>query len=196
MRDLVALDFELGPNLERAVRDMAESGEAFCVLDRRLSARRRAAELDRLGPTYVLDDAGRHTRTEGRGVENGVGLVMLTSGSSGPPKAAELTWDALAASADLTQATLRGDGPPTWYPCLPACHIGGLAVVLRAVLSDATLAWGDAERLGDGPSRGATHVAVVRAHLARHDLSGYATVLLGGLARPRPCPSTSLRPGA
>src|SRR5664280_1921297 len=36
------------------------------------------------------------------------------------------------------------------------------------------------------PRRGATHVAVVRTQLARHDLSGFATVLLGGGHPPSP----------
>ncbi len=116
-------------------------------------------------------------------MDHDVGLVMLTSGSSGAPKAAELTWDALRASAELTQRTLRGDTPPIWFPCLPANHIGGLAVLLRAILSDAELRWGDPDRVDLGPSEGATHVSIVRTQLARFDVSGYYRVLLGG-ARP------------
>ena len=108
---------------------------------------------------------------------------MLTSGSSGEPKAAELSWDALRASADLTQSTLRGDSPPAWYPCLPANHIGGLAVILRSLFSDATLVWGSVDEIERGPVQGATHVALVRTQLARSDVVGYFRVLLGG-ARP------------
>jgi O-succinylbenzoic acid--CoA ligase len=125
----------------------------------------------------------------GRSVEDGTGLVMLTSGSSGTPKAAVHTWDALRASARITQATLRGVEPPVWYPCLPANHIGGLAVLLRALLSDATLVWGDVDDLSAGVSKGATHIAVVRTQLARHDLSGYKTVLLGGARPPEGVPN-------
>jgi O-succinylbenzoic acid--CoA ligase len=117
---------------------------------------------------------------QGREVDDEIGLVMLTSGSSGTPKAAELTWDALRASAELTQRTLRADAPPVWFPCLPANHIGGLAVLLRAILSDAELRWGNADRLDLGPLEGATHVSVVRTQLARFDVSGYYRVLLGG----------------
>jgi O-succinylbenzoic acid--CoA ligase len=70
-----------------------------------------------------------------------------------------------------------------WFPCLSASHIGGLAVLLRAILSDATLVWDDVDDIENAPARGATHVAVVRTQLVRHDLSGFETVLLGG-ARP------------
>jgi O-succinylbenzoic acid--CoA ligase len=113
---------------------------------------------------------------------------MLTSGSSGTPKAAELTWDSLKASAELTQRTLRGSTPPVWFPCLPAHHIGGLAVLLRAVLSDASLVWDDAERVDWGPREGATHVSLVRTQLTRFDVSGYHRVLLGGARPPSSLP--------
>ncbi len=188
MGPLLALNLALGPDLERALRRCVERGEAFCVLDQRLSPRRRLEELDLLGATAVFDGTDRVALSTRRDVDADVGLVMLTSGSSGPAKAAELTWDALRASADVTQATLRGDAPPAWYPCLPANHIGGLAVLLRAVLSDATLVWGDPDDLDDAPSRGATHVSVVRTQLARHDLRGFAKVLLGGARAPTALP--------
>lgn len=133
-----------------------------------------------LGATSVLGATGRRQRSEGQLVDDEVGLVMLTSGSSGEPKAAELTWDALRASADITQTTLRATTPPVWFPCLPANHIGGLAVLLRSILSDATLVWGSVDELDQQPGRGATHVALVRTQLARFDVSGYYRVLLGG----------------
>lgn len=188
MPTLTAIDLPLGPDLEVALRRLVEAREAFCVLDQRLSPRRRDEELNLLGATEVLSVEGRLRRPEGRGVDAEVGLVMLTSGSSGTPKAAELTWDALRASAMLTQATLRGESAPVWYPCLPANHIGGLAVLLRAIFDDATLLWGEPEGLGDAPSRGATHVAVVRTQVARFDLSGFDRVLLGGARPPQQLP--------
>ena len=109
---------------------------------------------------------------------------MLTSGSSGEPKAVELTWPALRASAELTQSTLRGDLAPVWFPCLPPCHIGGLAVILRAVFSDATLLWGYGDDLEAAATHGATHVSLVRRQLAHHDVSGFHSVLLGGAKPP------------
>ena len=188
MTSLLALDFELGPDLERALREAVDSSVAFCVLDRRTSPRRRLEELERLGATAVRDIHGRTELRGSIGVDHEIGLVMLTSGSSGDPKAVELTWSALRASAELTQATLRGDVTPVWFPCLPACHIGGLAVILRAVLSDATLLW-DADDLEAAVAHGATHVSVVRTQLNRHDVSGFHTVLLGGARPPTALPA-------
>ena len=183
MADLLALDFELGPDLERALRDCVEDATAFCILDQRLSARQRLEQLTALGATVRWGPDGRTRLSAGRAVDDEIGLVMLTSGSSGPPKAAEITWAALRASAHITQATLRHGSDPVWFPVLPANHIGGLAVLLRAILDDASLTWGDPTDFDGALSRGATHVSVVRTHLARHDLSGFEVVLLGG-ARP------------
>jgi O-succinylbenzoic acid--CoA ligase len=183
VNSLLAIDLPLGPSLERVIRRCVDDAQAFCILDQRVSPSRRESELAALGATQVLDATGRMSRTTGKMVDDEIGLVMLTSGSSGTPKAAELSWDALRASAVMTQGALRTDAAPTWFPVLPANHIGGLAVLLRAILSDATLLWGATDEIEDAPRRGATHVAVVRAQLARHRLDGFKRVLLGG-ARP------------
>ena len=183
MATLTALDLSLGPDLEHALYESVAADNAFCVLDRRLSPDRREDELRALGATHIMDENGTRVLPRGDEVDPEIGLVMLTSGSSGTPKAVEITWDALRASATLTQEFLRGECVPTWYPCLPAHHIGGLAVLLRAVLGDAQLLWGDTEQITSAPQRGATHVALVRAQLFRHDVSDYQAVLLGG-ARP------------
>lgn len=183
MASLVALDLPSGPQLEAALRDCVQRAQAFCVLDQRVSITRQGEQLDALGATHLRDATGLRPLENGRAVDEEIGLVMLTSGSSGHPKAVELTWNALRASATLTQESLRGASSPVWYPCLPANHIGGLAVLLRAILGDARVLWGDPQDVANAPRRGATHVAVVRAQLARHDVSGFDAVLLGG-ARP------------
>jgi O-succinylbenzoic acid--CoA ligase len=189
VQDLLAIDLPLGPALEEALRRCAEDEQAFCVLDQRLSLRRKEEELELLGATIVLDESGQRPVLGGRDVDDEIGLVMLTSGSSGTPKAAELTWSALRASAALTQESLRADRAPVWFPCLPANHIGGLAVLLRAVLSDAALLWVENGDLEHAASLGATHVSLVRTQLARHDVSGFYRVLLGGARPPYELPS-------
>ncbi len=183
MGSLLALDFALGPVLEGALRDCVDKAQAFCVLDQRTIPARRHEELRALGATHVRDVSGVHALEGGEGVDDEIGLVMLTSGSSGSPKGVELSWDALRASAEITQSSVRGGAPPVWFPCLPANHIGGLAVLLRSILSDARLVWGNGDEISLAPTRGATHVALVRAQLFRYDVSGFDAVLLGG-ARP------------
>src|SRR5664279_1457216 len=75
-------------------------------------------------------------------------LVVATSGSTGAPKGALLPASALLASAEATRRRLiprypgeldssaeRSGRPPTdqWLLALPATHIAGLQVLLRAV---------------------------------------------------------------
>ena len=57
-------------------------------------------------------------------------LVLATSGSTGSPKGVLLSAGALAASAAGTHTRLGGPG--TWLLALPAWHIAGLQVLLRA----------------------------------------------------------------
>src|ERR1039457_6938261 len=101
---------------------------AFCVLDQRLSPRRRHETLDLLGATAIIDSDGRHPREGGRSVEDDTGLVMLTSGSSADPKAAQRGGAAWRAGPDMPRAPRRTGGPRVWFPCLSGSHIGGLAV--------------------------------------------------------------------
>ena len=115
MQSLLAIDLPLGPALELALRECAERRQAFCILDQRLSPRRRDEELAALGATSILRPDGAIGPLDGADVDDEIGLVMLTSGSSGVPKAVELTWDALVASAELTQSSLRADTPPSGF---------------------------------------------------------------------------------
>jgi O-succinylbenzoic acid--CoA ligase len=183
MASLVALSLPLGPDLVNALTDCVERREAFCVIDQRLSPRAQAQQLNDLGATAIIDASGRRA-LDGTEVDEEIGLVMLTSGSSGTPKATELTWFALEASAQLTQGVLAPKGGTVWVPCLPPSHIGGLAVLLRTVYTDASLLWLDPEELERGPELGATHIAVVTRQLQRTDLGGYDCVLLGGAKPP------------
>ena len=192
MARLVALDLALGPALEAALRSCAERGDAVCVLDGRLSARARDRELAALAPTHLVDGDGERALEGGRGVDDDVGAVVRTSGSGGDPKAAELSWSALEASARMTSDALDRGQPATWFPCLPASHVGGLAVLLRSVLAGADLVWGDPADPAAGPGLGATHVAVVRTQLARADLSAYDVVLLGGGRMPAGRPANTV----
>src|SRR5437588_4049241 len=64
----------------------------------------------------------------------GAGQAILgTSGSSGAPKWVQLSAAALIASAAATHARLGGPG--SWLLALPAHHVAGLQVVVRAALA-------------------------------------------------------------
>ena len=60
-------------------------------------------------------------------------LVIATSGSTGTPKGVLLTTSALRASAAATHERLGGPG--TWLLAMPAHHIAGIQVLVRALLA-------------------------------------------------------------
>ncbi|MEI2776693.1 MAG: o-succinylbenzoate--CoA ligase [Tetrasphaera sp.] len=132
---------------------------------------------------------------------DGLALAIGTSGSTGAPKLALLTGAALRASAAATHAALGGPG--RWLLALPAAHIAGVQVLVRARLADTRAVAVDrrggftaaafvraAQRLaaGSGPER--AYTSLVPAQLARllADVAGadaltrFDAVLVGGSA--------------
>ena len=104
-----------------------------------------------------------------------------------------LTHAAVAASALATSDRLSVDpAGDRWLACLPLAHIGGLAVVTRALLTSTPLTVcerfdpAEVERMG---TEGATLVSLVATALRRTDVSGYRRVLLGGSAPPGGLPA-------
>ena len=128
-------------------------------------------------------------------------LVIATSGSTGAPKGSLLPRSALAASAAATAARL---GPPgTWLLALPAQHIAGLQVLLRALASGTAPFVLDSghpftaarfRAAADRLPEGATYVSLVPTQLQRilqdgpatEVLAGFTAVLVGGAATPAP----------
>lgn len=70
-----------------------------------------------------------------------VGPILFTSGTSGRPKGARLTLAHFRASAEIASGVVDAGRDDVWLLCLPLFHVGGLAMMWRA------LSWGAALRL-------------------------------------------------
>jgi o-succinylbenzoate---CoA ligase len=166
-----------------------------------------AAALDGSGPALVPVPQGpaggpvAEMAQLNEPVENGVALVVPTSGSTGIPKGALLSATALRASGTATSE--RIGGPGRWLLALPVTHIAGLQVLLRSILAGTRpvvqdlasgfdpAAFVDATSgLGDGDRR---YTSLVPTQLARlldaggkpvRALQSFDAVLLGGAAAP------------
>jgi O-succinylbenzoic acid--CoA ligase len=196
--ELVAIDVAQGPSLSELLEDVWGRGDAACVVDRRLGASARAAQLDALAPTRHLVADGEQVLERrvpaGRGTEPGDALVVLTSGSASSPRAVVLTHDAVAASATATSSRLGASpGDDRWLCCLPCAHIGGLAVVTRALLTGTPLEIHpgfDPARVAASARAGATLTSLVATALRRLNEPGaFRRILLGGAAPPTDVPA-------
>lgn len=150
--------------------------------------------MDALRPGAIMEADGEIRSLEGgRPTENGDALVIATSGTSGRPKGVIHTHLSVAASARAISAALNVDRErDRWLACLPLAHIGGLAVVLRALVTDTEVEVHDgfdAEAVIDGAQRGATLVSLVTRALNQVPAELFRTVLIGGAAPPSDRPA-------
>jgi O-succinylbenzoic acid--CoA ligase len=146
--------------------------------------------LEALRPTRIVrSDGEQHVLADGLPVDEGDALVVATSGTSGQPKGVVLTHDAVSSSAWATSARLAVDpAQHTWLACLPLAHIGGLAVVTRALVTGTRLVvmpGFEAEVVEDAGRTGqVSHVSLVTTALGRLDPAVFTCVLLGGSKAP------------
>lgn len=138
----------------------------------------------------IFDDA---TKREECFDVNRVGIIMFTSGTSGTPKATELTWAEIAGAARAANQRLSQIGKGVWQLVLPMCHIGGFQVMVRSLLNKNPFILYQRYQpqliLNDVLSYRVTHISVVDKMLvdlleSDNDriISQYHCILLGGAA--------------
>jgi o-succinylbenzoate---CoA ligase len=180
---LVAVPAEGDPSFVDALQRAWDDGDAVLPLDPRLPQAARQAVLD----AARVDEP----------VEPGDALVVATSGTGGTPKAVVLTHDALAASASATSARLRVDpAVDRWLACIPLAHVGGLGVVVRALLTGTALTVlprPEPAAVAEVAAGGPTLVSLVPTALDRLDAGWFKAVVLGGAADTRPRPGNVVR---
>jgi O-succinylbenzoic acid--CoA ligase len=134
--------------------------------------------------------------------------ILYTSGTTGRPKGARLTAGNHRASAAASALRLGHGKDDRWLCCMPLSHVGGLAILLRAVLHGSAVVLQDgfdADRVLAALSRErVTHVSLVALMLRRlfeadpggkADLASLRCALLGGGPLPDDLIAQSLRRG-
>ncbi len=131
---------------------------AFAPLNIRLTRREVAGLLAHLTPELVIAEKELADRAVDAEVLEKLGAIsprnepsereieaetsfaiLFTSGTTGPAKAAELSFANFRASAVFSGRNL-GDAPrQRWLGCLPLYHVGGLAMATRCMLYGASL---------------------------------------------------------
>lgn len=193
MNELVALDLPGGPGFVEALQRAWDDGDAVLPLDQRLPDAAKRSLLADMAATAIVDASGhRSPLAGGRPSEAGDALVVATSGSTGAPKGAVLTHDAVAASADATSRRLQVTKDDAWLACLPLAHVGGLSVVTRALHTGTrlTVLPGFDADLVDASD--ATLVSLVATALERIDPQRWRTIVLGGSKPPADRPANTV----
>ena len=183
MPKLTALNLPGSPDFVHALQSVWERGDAVFPLDRRLPMAAQRSMLQGFGVATVISEDGEAALSDGEPIEPGDALVIATSGSSGPPKAAVLTHAAVEASARATSERLQVTDDDHWLACLPLAHVGGLSVITRSLITGTTLTVIDGFDADVVSASEATLVSLVTTALQRIDPSLFRAIVLGG-ARP------------
>ena len=132
---LVPLNIRL--TVEELAFQIRDAGVRMVLADRHFEATAREAAAARAGVpdviTLPLAAAGAGALFDTHG-ETDVHSIVYTSGTTGSPKGAMLTFGnfwASATSSAFNLGVLPGD---RWLACMPLFHVGGLAIVLRSAI--------------------------------------------------------------
>jgi len=185
---LVVVEARGSDELVDRLRRAWDDGDAVLPLDPRLPPPARERVLAAARPQEPVAD--------------GDALVVATSGTSGDPKAVVLTHDAVAASARATSRRLGVDpASDRWLACLPLAHVGGLAIVTRALATGTPLTLHDRFDPGavaEAAMRRAdrcTLTSLVPTMVRRLDpaaVAAFRTVVLGGSTMPADLPPNAV----
>lgn len=146
-----------------AVLAAARAGALIAPLNWRLAEPELAWQVGRIGARLLLTDDTHHQRAAAIARESGILLVeiaalqstppggtwpgrwsgdfvlMFTSGTTGTPKAARLTFENFLASAAASAFNIGVDPGDRWLACMPLCHVGGLSIVTRSLIQGTTV---------------------------------------------------------
>jgi O-succinylbenzoic acid--CoA ligase len=123
---------------------------------------------------------------DGEPVDDGVALVVPTSGTSAEPKLAELERDAIEAAVKGSAEALAASAGDGWVLCVPTSHVAGMLVLYRGLILGAPVdvhPGFDPRRIG--AVREMSFVSIVPTMLVRLldagvELDGFTAILVGG----------------
>ena len=177
----VAVRSENRPELIGLLHAVARAGVELASLNARLADAELPPLLDRLGPALRLGElpggaslesfAAGSSAAEPREIDPArVHTILFTSGTTGRPKAAQLSVGAHQASARASIETLGMNRESSYLCNLPLFHVGGIGAAVRCAMAGAAVVLHDrfdaaatAEALGSGVS----HASLVATTLAR-----------------------------
>lgn len=196
MPSLIALDVHGRDGFVRSLHEIWDRGDAVLPVDTTAPRGHLETILQQLRPAALVDADGRSIPlSDPEPVDNGIAVVIATSGTTGEPKGVVHTHASMQAAARITADGTRTTASSTWVACLPLIHIGGFSVVTRALHASSGLIVHDgfdAGEVDDAAASGATHISLVPTVLERIDPQDWELILLGGSTIPDDRPANSI----
>ena len=194
MNSLIALDLAGGQRFVDELSRAWDNGDAVLPIDQRLATHAKRALMTQMRASQVIDETGSTTLEGGQETQSDDALVVATSGTTGQAKGVVLTHAAVLASALASSRALGVDVNDHWLACLPLCHVGGLSVVTRALLTGNALTvmpGFDAQEVTRAAHE-CNLVSLVPTALQRIDPRLFRAILLGGSRPPNPRPANTI----
>jgi o-succinylbenzoate---CoA ligase len=183
--DVVAVSLEPGPAWFDLIAETWATGAALLPIDHRLPPREAGALLERARPTVSLDAVGAR-RIDGDAADPEIAVIVQTSGTGGAPKFVQFDRRAIDAAVASSASALGASADDRWLCCLPLAHVGGLLVLLRAVLLGAPVTIHPGFDAGAVAAElGSAFTSLVPTMLGRllaagAELSAFRAILVGG----------------
>jgi o-succinylbenzoate---CoA ligase len=182
-----------GNALAGAVERAWDAGRAILPIDPKLPAAEQGRLIERLRPTHLDDGSAVSALAGGVPAAADVVAVVVTSGTTGPPKGVELTAAGREAMGRAYSAGVGAGRGDRWLACLPLHHVASLGVLARSYVTGVPYTVHDRfdiERVAASPrDEGTTIVSVVPTALyrlleANAPVGEFRRVIVGGA----PCP--------
>jgi O-succinylbenzoic acid--CoA ligase len=193
MARLIALDMPASKTFVELVQRVWSNGDAVLPIDQRLPQHGKKLLLDAMSPSEIIDASfDSSALPDGRPMQDGEALVIVSSGSTGSPKGIIHTHSSILAGAQASASRLQLNASDHWLVCIPVSHVGGFSVISRAMHTGAALSLHpnfDVTAVRQAAENGATHTSLVATALSRIDTSLFKTILLGGSSAPANLPN-------
>jgi o-succinylbenzoate---CoA ligase len=137
----VAIDLPPGAAFTEALHGCLRLGAIAMPIDPRLTASERSARLATAATAIdrpLTGANGRDREPPDSHYPNAPAVVVHTSGTTGEPRAIELTYGNWEAIARGSAARLGLDSVDRWLCVLPVSHVGGLSILLRSAIHATT----------------------------------------------------------
>jgi O-succinylbenzoic acid--CoA ligase len=114
-------------------------GCVACPISHRLPAEKRDEVVDRIDAKWLSDYSEMETRSTAPAIQNAPVTIILSSGSTGMPKAVVHSMEAHVASAKGAATNMPLVAGDRWMWSLPLYHVSGLSILVRCAVAGATV---------------------------------------------------------